>query len=104
MFGDSSHAPGGPVELRDPQVQGRACVVVAGGREPAHWETYPVHQFIHTNGSLACCAKGGCWKDRIVPLGDGDERDLPDHLCTDVVGNLPRCMDMITSEEVYPAD
>ena len=34
----------------------RPCVVVAGGREPAHWEAYPDHQFIHNNGALRCCA------------------------------------------------
>ncbi|MRR39045.1 ADP-heptose--LPS heptosyltransferase, partial [bacterium] len=33
----------------------RPCVVVAGGREPAHWEAYPGHHFIHTCGALKCC-------------------------------------------------
>jgi ADP-heptose:LPS heptosyltransferase len=37
----------------------RPCVVVAGGREPAHWEMYPGHQFLHTVGALDCCAAGG---------------------------------------------
>ncbi len=78
----------------------RACVVVAGGREPPHWEAYPHHQFLHTNGALPCCEEGGCWKSRVVPLGDGDEKDLPAHLCTDVVGELPRCLDMITADDV----
>ena len=78
----------------------RPCVVVAGGREPAHWEAYPGHQFIHTNGMLSCCAAGGCWKDRVLPLGDGDPRDEPDNLCLDVIQGLPRCMDLITSDEV----
>ncbi len=102
----------------------RACVVVAGGREPSQWEAYPHHQFIHTNGSLPCCDKGGCWKSRTTPLGDGDSKDKPENLCVDVVlpgradarrekrgnaysfaqtdwpGLLPRCMDMIKVEEV----
>lgn len=78
----------------------RPCVVVAGGREPAHWEAYPNHQFIHTNGTLPCALNGGCWKDRVSPLLDGDDRDSPDHLCTNVVGSLPRCMDMITPANV----
>ena len=42
----------------------RPCVVVAGGREPPHWEAYPHHQFLHTVGMLSCCADGGCWKSR----------------------------------------
>lgn len=76
----------------------RACVVVAGGREPAHWEAYPHHQYIHTNGALSCCQQGGCWKDRVEKLNDGDERD--GRLCINVVGRLPRCMDMITPADV----
>jgi ADP-heptose:LPS heptosyltransferase len=79
--------PGGPPS--------RPCVVVAGGREPPHWEAYPTHQFIHTVGLLHCCATGGCWRSRSVPLGDGNEKDKPEHLCVDVVNNLPRCMDLI---------
>lgn len=84
--------PGRPVH--------RPCVVVAGGREPVHWEAYPHHQFIHTIGALPCCASGGCWKSRTQPLGDGDKRDRPGRLCSNLVGELPRCMDMITAAEV----
>lgn len=77
------------------------CVVVAGGREPPHWESYPSHQFIHTAGMLSCCESGGCWRKRTLPLGDGSDRDLPENLCQQVVeGTLPRCMAMITPEEV----
>jgi len=78
----------------------RACVVVAGGREPPHWEAYPHHQFIHTVGALPCCDNGGCWKSRTTPVGDGAEADRPEHLCVDVRGDLPACMDMITAEDV----
>lgn len=87
------------VEAKAPQII-RPCVVVAGGREPVHWEAYPNHQFIANNGSLPCCAHGGCWKSRTLPLGDGDERDNREHLCVDVRGDLPRCMDMISPGEV----
>jgi len=110
----------------------RPGVVIAGGREPAQWEAYPHHQYIHTNGALLCCDHGGCWKSRVVPLGDGDEKDR--NLCLDVVelasgrrlpgeewarlgiqaapldpaepartrsvDYLPRCLDMITADEV----
>lgn len=87
------------VERRDTGAHDRPCVVVAGSREPAHWEAYPAHQFIHTNGLLAC-GPDGCWRSRVRPLGDGDERDAPDQLCTQVDGDLPRCMAMISPEEV----
>ncbi|HEY2112261.1 MAG TPA: glycosyltransferase family 9 protein [Dongiaceae bacterium] len=78
----------------------RPCVVVAGGREPAQWEAYPHHQFIHTNGALRCCDNGGCWKSRVRPLLDGDDKDRPKNLCIDVVGDLPRCLDLIDADEV----
>jgi ADP-heptose:LPS heptosyltransferase len=78
----------------------RPCVVVAGGREPAHWEAYPGHQFVHTNGALPCSGSGGCWKDRTERLRDGDKRDRAGNLCVDVTNGLPRCMDLITSDEV----
>ncbi len=88
------------VEVKHGHPRNRPCVVVAGGREPAHWEAYPDHQFVHTNGALPCCAAGGCWKDRVAPLGDGDKRDRREHLCVDVVDALPRCMSMISPDEI----
>jgi ADP-heptose:LPS heptosyltransferase len=81
----------------------RPCVVVAGGREAAHWEAYPGHQYLHTVGALPCCADGGCWKKRTVPLGDGEAHDEPEELCTNVVERLPRCMDLITPKQVTTA-
>ena len=81
----------------------RACVVIAGGREPPHWEAYPFHQYLHTVGMLDCCANGGCWRSRVHPLGDGDEKDSPPSLCLRPVGDLPRCMDMITADHVKAA-
>jgi ADP-heptose:LPS heptosyltransferase len=88
------------IETRAGMPKNRPCVVIAGGREPPHWEAYPHHQFVHTVGALRCCDNGGCWKSRTVPLGDGDPKDDPGSLCVDVVGALPRCMDMVTAEEV----
>ncbi len=81
----------------------RPCVVIAGGREPTQWEAYSQHQFLHTVGALPCCATGGCWKSRVVKLHDGDPNDQMDKLCVNVVGNLPKCMDMITSADVIRA-
>ena len=88
------------VEVKPGMPQNRPCVVVAGGREPPHFTAYPHHQFIHTVGALRCCDNGGCWKSRAVPLGDGDVNDRPEALCVDPVGTLPRCMDMITADDV----
>lgn len=88
------------VEVKGGKLKNRPCVVVAGGREPMQWEAYPHHQYIHTNGALLCCDQGGCWKSRVVPLGDGDEKDKPENLCLNVVEKLPRCLHMITASEV----
>ena len=88
------------VETPPGRPRSRPCVVIAGGREPPHFTAYPHHQFIHTVGMLRCCDQGGCWKSRTVPLGDGDSKDRPEELCVDVVAALPRCMDMITAEDV----
>jgi len=95
-------APAVPCRADAPK--SRPAVVVAGGREPAHWEAYPTHQFLHTIGALPCCQTGGCWKARTVPLGDGDKKDEPKNLCKDVSPNgLPHCMDLITTERVIQA-
>jgi ADP-heptose:LPS heptosyltransferase len=88
------------VEVPGGKPKNRPCVVIAGGREPPHWEAYPQHQFLHTVGALPCCDSGGCWKSRTVPLGDGDEKDRSENLCVDVVGKLPHCMDMIEPADV----
>ena len=88
------------VEPRRGSPPNRPCVVIAGGREPAHWEAYPDHQFIHTNGALPCCAAGGCWKDRAFRLNDGDARDRREHRCVNMINQLPRCMDLIPPDEV----
>ena len=119
------------VEVGPGMPRNRPCVVVAGGREPAQWEAYPHHQYLHTNGALRCCDNGGCWKSRVVPVGDGDGKDAPENLCVDVVHQwdpalsfirrahepvpahaaadapwrettdfLPRCMDLISEEDV----
>lgn len=81
----------------------RACVVVAGGREPAQWEAYPHHQFLSTNGALMCCDNGGCWKSRCQPVGDGDKKDTdlcryPVQLTPQLA--IPKCMNMITPADV----
>ncbi|HTD65748.1 MAG TPA: glycosyltransferase family 9 protein [Candidatus Limnocylindria bacterium] len=88
------------VATRPDRPKSRAAVIIAGGREPAHWEAYPHHQFLHTIGALRCCETGGCWKARTRAIGDGEETDQPHNLCTDVVRGLPRCMDMISSRDV----
>ena len=91
------------VETKPGRLKNRACVVVAGGREPAQWEAYPHHQYISTNGALDCCDQGGCWKSRCQTFGDGDEKDqnlclYPIQLSPEL--RIPKCMAMITAADV----
>ena len=84
----------------------RPCVVVAGGREPSHWERYPGHAYLDTIGQLPCCDLGGCWKSRVVPLGDGSTKDKS--LCERPVlvrkgVHIPACLDRITAQDVIRA-
>lgn len=81
----------------------RANITIAGGREPAHWEEGPNHHYLHTCGMLPCCDMGGCWKSRVVPLNDNDDKDSS--LCLDPVYLrddqwIGRCMEMITVDDV----
>jgi ADP-heptose:LPS heptosyltransferase len=79
-------------------------VVLLGGREPVNWNHYPTHTTLSTVGKLRCCQYGGCWRSRIVPLGDGDPKDK--QLCEQPVHGddvIPRCMAMITPTTVVQA-
>ncbi len=76
----------------------RPCGVVAGGREPAHWEQYPGHRYLDTIGALTCCSGGACWKSRVVALGDGDRQDQS--LCEQPLAGYPRCMWLIRPDDV----
>ena len=81
----------------------RAAIVLSGGREPSHWQFGPNLQFLHTCGMLPCCDNGGCWRARVVPLGDGDPKDrsLCDFPTKTRSGQvIAKCMDMITADEV----
>lgn len=82
----------------------RPCVAICGGREPSRWQADTNHQFIHTCGSLPCCDDGGCWKSRVKPIGDGDEKDVK-NMCENVTiddngEEVPYCMHMISAEDV----
>lgn len=91
------------VETKPGRPKNRACVVIAGGREPANWEAYPHHRYLSTNGALDCCDDGGCWKSRCQRVGDGDPAD--DDICCYPIEirrdlRIARCMHMITPADV----
>jgi hypothetical protein len=80
----------------------RPCVVISGGREPNHYQQLPGHYFFHTIGQLDCCQEA-CWRSRVVPIGDGDEKDRTNlclHPIKDNQQHIPLCLDKISSSDV----
>jgi ADP-heptose:LPS heptosyltransferase len=81
----------------------KPAVVIAGGREPVTWNSYPKQHYLHTVGVLPCSdtqgyVGGGCWRSRTVPLGDGTVLDKD--TCERPVGWAPECMTLIHPAEV----
>jgi len=73
-------------------------VTVLGGREGPRWEMYNVGTMLDTVGMLRCCKGTGCW------LSGKIEKDGKDGRCKDLVDyegqQVPRCMSLITPEEI----
>ena len=79
----------------------KPCMCILGGREAVTWNQYPRQQTFHTVGLLPCSKGGGCWKSRVVALGDDDEKDKS--LCDNpIIGEEPigKCMALIRPEEI----
>lgn len=81
----------------------RPAVVIAGGREPVQWNSYPLQHYLHAVGMLPCRSYRGrtgeaCWRSRVVPLNDGSllDRDT----CERPDNNVPACMKLIRPAEV----
>jgi len=78
-------------------------ICLVGGREPATWVQYPYQHTLHTVGQLDCCRPHSCWRARVVPLGDGDDKDksLCQYPVTEGLARpSPKCMTMIRPDEV----
>ena len=77
-------------------------ICLLGGREPVTWVQYPLQHTLHTIGQLPCCQARACWKSRVVPLGDGDEKDtsLCDQPSMTGVRPVAGCMARITPRMV----
>lgn len=82
----------------------KPAVILAGGREPKIWNTYPVQTLLNTVGQLDCCRTDACWRSRVVALGDNDEKDksLCDRPALTEPAS-PSCMAMISADEVVSA-
>ena len=81
----------------------KPCIVIAGGREPVQWNSYPKQHYVHTVGALGCTPiRGGvgqaCWRHRTVPLGD--HIYLDQNTCQRPIDGTPKCMRLISPEHV----
>lgn len=80
----------------------KPCVTIASGWLPRHWIDYPTSTILSKHGCLPCCREKSCWKARIVPLNDGNEKDKS--LCKlpmfEFSEPIAKCMAMISPEEV----
>ncbi len=80
----------------------KPCVVVAGAREPAQFELYPFHRYIHNQGSMECVGEDtagndrdhqgtrSCWKESAAA-------------CPNLEQGFPKCMMMIEPFQVTNA-
>lgn len=80
----------------------KPAVVIAGGREPVAWNAYPRQHYLHTVGALPCLSLqgeggGGCWRSRVVSLGDGSPLD--EGLCQRPVNGTPTRLSLVTLPE-----
>lgn len=77
-------------------------ICLLGGRESVTWVQYPKQMTLHTIGQLDCCKNGGCWKSRVIPLGDSDEKDksVCQHPILGMQRPIAKCMAMIKPIEV----
>ena len=77
----------------------KSAVIIAGGREPRLWNSYPTQSLLCTVGALDCCRTGGCWRSRVVPLGDDKDGKTCEHpMPTDLPAG--ECMTRIKPETV----
>lgn len=67
---------------------GRQCITIAGGREPASWEGYPGHYYLHTYHE----GEPACWRSSTIGECRHGAR------CGDET--VPSCMSLITVDKV----
>lgn len=85
----------------------RPAIIIAGGREPVQWNSYPLQHYVHTVGSLPCRSTQGragvaCWRGRVLPLGDvaSLDRDLCERPIVTGGSTIPECMHMISPAHI----
>lgn len=86
-------------------IRTKPCVTICGGREPTGWTWYTHHQMLHSNATMDCCATGGCWKARTIPLQKDPKhnKSLCSHTVKTQGRTVQQCMENITSQDMIRA-
>jgi ADP-heptose:LPS heptosyltransferase len=84
----------------------KPCITLASGFLPVNWVRYHTGVVLTNQPFMSCCPDGkGCWKSRVVALGDGNSKD--NSLCKlPIVDNgeaVSQCMYDIKPKEVIAA-
>ena len=80
----------------------KPAVVIAGGREPARFEMYPFHAFLHNQGAMSCEGKDMKGYDRSHTGVRACWKESAD-ACPNLDNGFPKCMTMIESRHVIEA-
>ena len=77
------------------------CVVLAGAREPAWFTQYFGHQYVQTNGTMACSETRACWACKLAGCRNlvKPEKINEGHNTKQV----PKCVDIIEPEQIAEA-
>jgi hypothetical protein len=89
-----------------PQRRNRPCVVLAGQREPRHWEQYPAHTHLGTEGHLVCgvLPGNGCWRNKTVRIENDTDTSVCFRAMQDEAGQwVPECLHRVSVEDVVRA-
>ena len=79
--------------------QNRPCVVIAGGPGAASLGGVSASPVYSHRRSAALLRQRGLLESQDGSVWRWRPKDEPGNLCVDVVGSLPRCMDMVTADE-----
>lgn len=101
------HAHGGlgptTLALHVAAALGKPWVYLDAPREPAAWTGYPGMTSLVKHGMLPCCALSSCWKMHVTSTTDPEKKSLCDRPVWDGEGWYPRCLEMVTADEVCRA-
>lgn len=97
------------MQPKNPMIPYKPCVVIAGGKESTNYNSYPVHKYLSSIGTLTCCSNGGCKISTCQILKDSElDGDTavcyhPEKINTDVDLVIPKCINIIKPKTIIDA-